>query len=167
MGCLLKILFKPLTTHNFTISIPDIDSELLLLVTSTEFPADSLQEMVLSTSGEQVRYPTKASNQGSWSFSIPEYADGIVKKTVESLRSDIYNQVSGKLNIQKFYDVVITVNDLDRSYMDSGKPAMKVVLHGCFLTKRDGVQLSSTQSAQQLSLQYTFHYQWLEDVQDF
>lgn len=164
MGCILDMLTKPLTTHNFTLSITGVDPNLLLLVTSTEFPSDSLQDMVLHISGEPVRYPAKASNSGTWSFSIPEYSSSAVRNTIESLRSKIYNQKSGNLQMQSLSDVTISINDLDRSYLDSGHPIVKTILHGAYLTSHNSVNLNSTQPAEQLSWQYTFHYQWLEDI---
>jgi len=151
-----SIINQPLNTHKFNVSIPELD--LSMIVESTTFPSEQLEEVQLYYQGESIKYPTIPSQSQSWSITIPEGDNGVVRRQFEELKSKFYSQKTGLLKNNPWKDVVITVLDLQ------DKEVFKVILHGVWLKGRNDVSLSADSTTTPWKWEYSFVYQWIEDV---
>lgn len=151
-----NIITNPLNVHNFYVVIPDAD--LAEIVRSTSFPGEQLREVTLYSHGESVVYPTLPENSGTWSFSIPESDDGKVRRQFEALKSRLYNQKTGALNVDTWYDVQVMARDLNDN------PVFGVILHGCWIRGRGDVSLDASNPTNNWNWDYQFRYQWREDM---
>lgn len=149
-----------MNTHNFVVRIPDINLDVDLLVESTQYPSEQLQEVVLHTQGEEVRYPTIPSNQHTWSVKVPESDSGVVRNTLEQLKTSMYNQKTGLFTPSLWKNVHVFARDL------ADQPRWHVILHGVWMKGHDQVDLNNDQPTQAWKWQYQFIYQWLEEASD-
>lgn len=150
---------NPLAIHNFTVTIPDFDGfETPLTVQSTTFPAESLQEILLFYLGERVKWPTIATNSGTWSVSIPENEDGMAFHSVMQAKGYWWNYVNGKMLAGKTTNIDVTLRTVN------DEEVFKVRLHNCWCKGRSDANLSSNSPTTPLQFNVTFSYDWIEDL---
>jgi len=156
-----SIITQPLNVYNFEIRIKSlvdsVNSDILLTVQSTEIPSEQLQSMTLNFQGEEIQYPAKPKTGGDWSFTIPEGDKGQVREELDRLKNAAYDQRTGMMTPQFWYDVEVFQKDLQDNVVFSS------VLHGCWLKGRDAQQLDTKNVTDSWSLKYTFRYTWLEE----
>lgn len=155
------IITRPLNVYNFEIRIKSqadsVNEDILLIVQSTSFPAETLQEMTLNFQGEKIIYPTKPANGGDWTITIPEGDKGQVRNELDRLKDAIYDQKTGTVMPTLWYDIEVFQKDLQENVVFS------VVLHGCWMKGRNNQDLNTENVTANWSNQYTFHYTWIED----
>lgn len=155
---------QPLNVYNFQIKFvyslggKVIDDEnALLYVQSATFPKEDLQEVKSTYKGETVTWRAKPANGGDWSITVPEGDGGQVRKAIEKLKHDFYNQRSGAITPTRWFDIIIYQNDLQDN------PVFKCVLKGCWLKGRGDNQVKTDSVTESWSNTFTFHYTWLDD----
>lgn len=151
-----NIITQPLNTHNFHVSIPEINYD--VLVESTTFPSRKLQSVTLWFQGEPIKYPTLPGETQEWTVTLPESENGVVRKDFESLLAKTYDQKSGLLHTKKWKNIVVTARDLEDNVVFSS------ILHGAWIAGRSDVNLSSQAVTEPWKWQYSFIYQWIEDI---
>lgn len=151
-----ELIANPQNTHNFRVSIPDINYS--VLVESTTFPSQKLREVKLYFQGEAIKYPTLPEETTTWQVTLPEGEDAKVYKDFRDLASSLYDQKSGIVHVKRWKDVIVSAMDM------AGNPVMSVVLHGAWLGGRDAVTLDSSAVETPWKWVYEFHYQWIEDL---
>lgn len=154
----VSVITNPMNTHNFALGIPGFEAY-SLVVQSTSFPTESLRQVRLYIQGEEVRYPTIPSNQGTWQFSVPETDSGEIGATLERIKARMWNQRSGAFTADPslWRDVTVTARDLNSN------ESFQVILHGAWLQGRSDVQLSQQNPEANWNWQYQWVYQWIED----
>lgn len=155
---------QPLNIYNFQIKFVSItggkvldDENVLLAVQSAQFPSEQLQEMTLNYKGEEIKYPTKPKTGGDWKITIPEGDGGQVRKVMDKLKHNIYNQKLGTLTPMPWFDIIVFQNDLQDN------PVFKCVLKGCWMKGRDNNDLKTEDVTNSWSNSYTFRYTWIQD----
>lgn len=153
------VVTQPLNIHNFVVTIPEADNT-SLIVESTAFPAEQLQEMILHFQGEEIHYPTIPKNSHAWNVKVPEADSGVIRRELEALKQKIYDQLSGIVTPQVWSNVNVYARDL------AGNLVFHVILHGVWIVGRNDVQLSNTDPSQSWKWDYQFRFQWIEDADD-
>lgn len=151
-----NIITNPLNIHNFIVNIPGVTNG-SIVVSSTSFPSEKLQKVILHYQGEEVRYPTIPKNSGEWKVKVPESDSGLIKRELDSLKTDSYSQKTGIFTPKLWKDVEVISRDLENNVVFS------VVLHGVWLVGRDDVSLDNSDATKNWEWEYEFCYQWLED----
>lgn len=150
-------LGNPLNTHNFLVRIADpagLLSSIQMMVSSTTFPSERLQQYVLYFQGEPIRFPSIPTNSGSWKVTMPEGEFAKMQIALESHMKLSYDQKTGKLthwSLRDKYDIEILARGL-RGDVDGSDVLFGVKLIGCWMTGKDDVSLSN-QAA-------TTHWEW-------
>lgn len=150
-----QIITNPLNIHNFRVTIPMIDFD--ILVSSTTFPSERLRTVQLFTFGEAVRYPTIPENSGAWQVRMPEDDSGKVHRDFLALKAQMYNQQTGLLVPQLWDDVLVHARDLADNIVFS------TVLHGVWFQGRNDVTIDNSNPATNWNWDYQFVFQWIED----
>lgn len=151
-------LGNPIAIHNFVVRCADLLGDIDILVQSTTLPAEQLQEIILFYLGERVKWPTIATNSGTWSATFPENEYGIVNKQLLKDKGLWWEQKSGVMlpgNTANIEVVMRTVND---------EEVFKVILHNAFIRGRNDNVLNSSQPTTSLQEELIFSYDWIEDV---
>jgi len=146
---------NPLNIHNFVVDIPGFDYS--IIVKSTTFPSERLREVVLHFQGEEIRYPTIPETSHTWNVAIDEDDSGIIRASMEKLKSKFYNQKTGLLVPQAWDDAIITARDL------AGNPVFSCIMHGFWIKGRSDVNVNNADPTQNWAWDYQFIYQWIED----
>lgn len=149
-----------MNTHNFVVRIPGIGLDVDMLVESTTYPSEQLQVVTLYTQGERIDYPTIPTNDHAWAITVPESDSGIVRRTLEGLKSEMYNQKTGLFTPSLWKNVHVFARDLQ------DQPRWHGILHGTWLEGHQNVNLNATQPTSPWKWDYRFHYQWIEEVTD-
>lgn len=155
-----SIITNPLNVHNFLVTIPSSPLG-SIVVSSSEFPSEKLQEVVKYYQGHQIAYPTIPKTGGSWKVTLPESDSGIIKRELDRLKNMQYDQASGIFVPNIWESVAVTARDL------SGRPVFSCAMIGCWLMGRDSVNLSNDDASKSWDWTYEFRYQWLEDIDFF
>lgn len=150
------VITNPLNIHNFAVSIPDADIA-SLIVSSSAFPTEKLQEIKLYFQGEEIIYPTIAKNDHSWKIKVPENDDGKVRAELDKLKSKFWNQKTGIFIPNTWSNVIVNARDLAQNIVFS------TILHGAWLVGREQVELQNNDATKNWEWDYEFRYQWLED----
>lgn len=155
------IITQPLNVYNFELRIKslvdEVNPDVLLTVQSTTFPAESMRDMTLNYKGEEIKYPAKPALGGDWTFSIPDNDKGTIQAELDRLKHNTYDQKTGTMTPNPWYDVEVFQKDLRENIVKS------VILHGCWLRGRDATTLNTSDVSTSWSNTYTFRYTWLED----
>lgn len=151
-----QVITNPLNKHNFVVDIPGLDIP-SMVVSSTTFPSEQLQEVTLHYQGESIVYPTIPKQDHSWKITVPENDDGSIKKALDSLKSNVYYQNTGILIPRLWKNVKVHARDLAENIVFS------VVLHGVWLKGRSAVDLSNSDATQNWEWNYEFVYQYITD----
>ena len=83
---------------------------LQIMVASTTFPSERLQEYIMYFQGERVKFPSLPTNDGVWNVTMPE---GEFAKVIQSTQTEMdknYNQDTGTLthwSIRDKFDIEI------------------------------------------------------------
>lgn len=154
-----NIITNPLNVHNYIVDIPGVPNG-SIVVSSTSFPSEKLQKVILHYQGEEVRYPTIPKNDGVWRVKVPETDSGAIKKELDSLKASMWDQKSGIMLPKKWESVSVTSRDLE------GNAVFKVILHGVWLVGREAVDLNNADPTKNWEWDYEFCYQWIEDVNE-
>lgn len=156
-----SVITQPLNIYNFKIVIKNIvdevNQDILLTVQSTSFPAETLRETTLNFKGEEIHYPAKPTTGGDWTFTIPENDKGSIAMELDRLKHATYDQKTGVMTPQLWYNVEVMQLDLSDNIVKSA------ILHGCWLKGRDNTNLDTSNVTNSWSNTYTFRYTWLED----
>lgn len=153
------VIASPQNTHNFICEIPGIDSNIAMIIESTDYPAQGkFREVSLWYQGEQIRYPSIPENGGQWRFKIPEGDKGQVFAEFKKLCDKMYDQRTGAFIPQLWSDVHIYSRDLNNEVVYS------VILHGCWFSERSTVSMDGTNPGNAWKWDFTLTYQWIEDV---
>lgn len=154
-----SIITQPMNVHNFHVSIPGFE-DYALIVQSTTFPSEQMRMTNLYVQGEEVRYAVTPSNAGTWSVNVPETDSGLIRSTLDSLKSAMWDQKSGNLSVSaaQWFDITVTARDLN------SEPSFQCILHGCWIVGRGDVNLSQQDPTANWRWDYQFRYNWLEDV---
>lgn len=156
---LTGIIANPMNVYNFEVQIPGVNNGLPLIIESTTFPAQGkFREISLWYQGMQVRYPGLPENGGAWTFKIPEADNGIVGNTFQEIFNSMYDQKSGVLKPNTWKDISVFSKD------QAGNIVFHVVLHGAWISQRNPVNLAQSSVSDAWKWDYTFIYQWIEDV---
>lgn len=150
------IITQPLNVHNFLVTIPDVS--LSVIVSASAFPTEKLREVKLFYQGEEIRYPTIPSNDGSWKIKIPENDDGKVKRQLDALKQNMYSQKTGLFVPSLWRNITVTARDLENN------PVFQVIIHGSWIVGREQVDLANNDPTKNWEWDYEFRYQWIEDV---
>lgn len=151
-----NIITQPLNIHNFIVDIPGVDVS--ILVSSTNFPSERLREITLWFQGEKVIYPSLPENDNHWKVKLPESDNGVVRRTLDSLKAKRYNQKTGIMTPDTWKTVTVSARDLE------GNLVFQVLLHGAWLKGRDNVDLDNSDPSKNWNWDYEFVFQWIEDV---
>lgn len=149
-------MHQPLNTYNFVCDINGIDES--ILVSSTTFPTESLQEMEMFFQGEKVSFPTLPANGGDWAFNVPESDNGHIDAVFDKLKSDMWDQKTGMFNPKKWFDVTVSARDQAKNLV------FQVILHGCWMKGKDPVSLDNSATTTPWKWNYHLHYTWIQDV---
>ena len=152
-----SIITNPLNIHKFVVSIPDA-SVSSIVVASSSFPSEKLQEVVLHYQGEEIVYPTIPKQDHSWKISVPENDSGSIRRELDKLKTKMWNQQTGIFLPSTWSSVEVTARDL------SENPVFKVRLIGAWLVGRDSVSLSNDDATKNWNWDYEFRYQYIIDV---
>ena len=159
-----SIITQPLNVYNFQIKFVSYtgvkvvdDDDVLLIVSSAQIPSESLRSMTETYKGEKIEYPAKPETGGDWKITIPEGDGGQVRKVMDKLKHNIYNQKSGVITPKPWFDIIIYQNDLQDN------PVFKCVLKGCWMKGRDANDVKTDNVTDSWKNNYTFHYTWIED----
>lgn len=154
-----QIITNPLNTHNFRVTIPSLQYD--ILVHSTSFPAERLGMVTLYTFGEPVRYPTipgSSGNPGAWQVQMYENENGMVYQDFVTLKGKTYNQKTGLLVPQIWDTVEVHARDLADNIVFSSR------MHGVWYQGRNEVTLDNSNPATNWDWNGQFVYQWIEDI---
>ena len=156
-----SIITQPLNIYNFEIRIKslvdEVNPDILLTVQSTQMPAEQFRETTLQYQGETITYQAKPQLSGDWTFTIPEGDRGQIREELDRLKDAVYDQKSGAMIPQMWYDIEIFQKDLSDNIVFSS------VLHSCWLKGRGNTDLKTEDVSSNWQLTYTFHYTWLEE----
>jgi len=157
-----SFLTQPLNVYNFEIRIKSIsdkvDENVLMVVKSTSIPAEKMRKMTQTYQGETISYMAKPDASGEWTFTLPEGDRAQVKKELDRLKHRCYNQDTGMLTPQPWYNVEVYQKDLQDNIV------LGVVLHGAWLVGRNSQNLDTADVTKSYEWTYTFQYQWLKDI---
>jgi hypothetical protein len=160
-----SLLGNPLNTHNFLVQIPRLQ-DVQMLVTSTSFPTESLRQYVLQFQGEDVRFPSIPSNNGSWSCTLPEGEYAKVYKAIVREHALNYQQDTGSLttwSVDDLFDIVVVPRGLRAGLTLNDKDVpFSAVLHDCYMSGVGEVQLSSAGATSAWNWTLNFAYTWIE-----
>lgn len=159
-----SLITQPLNVYNFEIrfvsslggKILDND-DVLLAVQSAQFPAEQMQEMTLNYQGEEIHYPAKPKLGGDWTITIPEGDGGQVRKVMDKLKHNRYDQNTGSMMPIPWFDIIVFQKDLQDNKV------FQCVLKGCWLKGRGANDLKTEDVTTSWSNQYTFRYTWIQD----
>ena len=153
----IEKLGNPLTRHNFVVRSPLLGG-IEMLVASTTFPTEQMRDVTLYYLGERIKWPTIPENSGVWTVNVPEGEDGQVYVALGKQKGLIWNQKMGVLipGVKSQIEVVArTVNDAE---------VFKVILHGGYIKGPSDVDLDNSDPTQAWRWNFTFSYDWIEDV---
>lgn len=166
-----SIITTPANTHNFTLSFeqsgPLMSQSLLdefnaisLIVQSTTMPSDTMRSTQLYMHGEEIRYPAVPTNNGTWSFRIPEGESGMVGSILGRIRRQLWDEKTGAMSASalQWFNIKVTANDLNT------EAAFSTLLHGCWLVGRNEVALAQNAPETNWQWDYQVRYQWLEPL---
>lgn len=169
-----SFLGNPLNTHNFTVVIPAL-SDIQILVASTNFPTEQLQEYILWFQGERIKFPSLPTNSGNWTCTMPEGELAKVNNTFNSYMRKVYKQDTGALMFWAFvdkFDIEVYARGLRGTVTDANNytdaPVLGVKMVGCFLKGRQDVNLANNAPTTNWvwTLQFSYDYlEWLSDYQ--
>lgn len=153
------IVTNPMLVHKFEIAIPSITNNIPLIVESTQFPTQGkYREVDLWQQGFQIRYPALPENGGTWQFTIPESANGVVSRTFHELLTSFYDQVSGVMLPSTWQNISVFAKD------PSGENVVfHSILHGAWLAQKQPVALNAATPGTPWKNVYVWVYQWIED----
>lgn len=160
-----SLLGNPLNTHNFVVVIPSLDS-IQMLVSSTSFPSEQLQEYIMYFQGERVKFPSIPTNSGEWSCTMPEGEMAKIKTAIKDLMDANYNQSTGQMthwSLTDRFDIEVWARGL-RGDVEGSDKVFGVILHGCYLKGRQDVGLDFSQPTSSWNWTLNFSYDWLEDL---
>lgn len=168
-----QLLGNPMNTFNFMVVISDPAGKLdkvQILVNSTTFPSETLQEFTCHFMGERVKFPSIPTNDGNWSCQLVESEAAKVFDAYVDHYSKVYNQATGQLSHISMYDkfdIDIYGCGLNGDISAGGDNQKKVGvrLHGCFLKGKGSVQLDNANATGVWHWQFDISYDWLEDIQ--
>jgi hypothetical protein len=154
-----NMLGNPLNIHNFMVTIPALDN-IQMMVSSTTFPSEQLQDYVMYFQGERVKFPSIPTNSGVWNCTMPE---GELAKVYQSLRAHMrlnYNQTTGKMThwaIRDKFDIIVTARGL-RGDVNGSDRIFSTTLVGCYVKGRQDVNLDNSQATTNWvwSVQFSF-----------
>lgn len=158
------MLGNPLNTHNFIVTIPAL-SDIQMMVSSTTFPSEQLQEYVLFYQGERVKFPSIPTNSGTWSCTMPEGEFAKMYSAIRKHASTNYNQRTGRMTHWAIRDkmrIIVTARGL-RGDVDGSDQVFSTALVGCFLRGRQDVSLSNQQATTNWVWNLTFSFDYIED----
>lgn len=162
-------LTQPLNVYNFEIAfvkpvgggnvLEGVDgfNNPLLYVQSASFPKEELQYMTLNYKGEEIQYPAKPKIGGDWTITIPEGDGGQVRKSLDKLKHNFYDQSSGAITPRPWFNIVVIQKDLQDNVV------FKCVLVGCWLKGRNENQLKTENVTENWTNTYTFRYTYIQD----
>lgn len=151
---------NPMNIYNFQINIPGVTEEIALCVQSTSFPSRGKTRNVdLYVQGEKVTYPTLPENGGTWSFKIPDSDSGIVRQTLKALFDEQYNEKEGTFHPHIWKDIDVFALD------QPGNTCHHVILHGAWIQSLDNVNLDASNPGTAWQDNYTFVYNYVENVE--
>lgn len=168
-----ELLGNPMNTFNFMVVITDPSDNLnkvQILVNSTTFPSEELQEFTCHFMGERVKFPSIPTNNGVWNCSVVEAEAAKVFDAFVGHYSKVYNQKTGQLSHISMYDkftVDIYGCGLNGDISEGGDNQKKVGvrLHGAFLKGKGDVQLDNSNATGVWMWNFAFSYDWIEDIQ--
>ena len=157
-----SFITQPLNVYNFEIRIKSIndkvDETVLMVVKSTSIPTEKMRKMEKYFQGEKITYQAKPEVGGEWTISLPEGDRAQVKKELDRLKHKCYDQRTGMLTPQPWYNIEVYQKDLQDNIV------LSVLLHGCWLVGRNDQQLKTEDVSSSYEWSYTFQYQWIEDI---
>lgn len=160
-----ELLGNPLNTFNFTCIIPALES-VQVLVSSTTFPTELLQEFTLYFQGERVKFPSIPSNSGDWNATMPEGEFLKVHQALYNYMRSKYSQQTGQLvywSITDKFDIEIYPRRL-RGDVEGSDKMFGVRMVGCFLKGSSPVGLDNSNATSNWVWDLQFSYDYLEDV---
>lgn len=159
------LLGNPLNTHNFLVSIPRLQ-DVQILVNSTTFPTETLQQYASSFQGEVVRFPSIPQNSGTWTCTLPEGEYAKVYNAITREHALNYQQDTGAMthwSVDDFFDIEVIPRGLRAGLtLKAADVPFSVVLRGCYLSGFGEVQLSAGSPTQAWNWTLTFAYTWIE-----
>lgn len=168
-----SFLGNPLNTHNFTVVIPTL-SDIQILVASTAFPTELLQEYVLYFQGERVKFPSIPTNSGNWQCTMPEGELAKVNNAYNEYMRKVYDQGTGALtfwSLNDKFDIEVYARGLRGTVQDANNyddnKVLGVRMKGCFLKGRTDVSLNNNAPTQNWVWILLFSYDYLEWISDY
>lgn len=156
-----SFITQPLNVYNFQIRITSpvdkVDEAVLMVVQSAKFPSEKMRTMEKNFQGEKITYPAKPANGGTWTITVPEGDKGQTRRELDRLKNRMYDQKTGTLIPNFWYDIEVFHRDLQDNIVFS------VVLHGCWSIGRGDFDLKTDDVSSSVNWSYDFQYQWLED----
>lgn len=161
-----EMIGNPMNTFNFKVLIQSkFISKVQIMVASTSFPNQQLQDFVLWFQGERVKFPSIPTNSGQWSCTMPE---GEYQKVTEALQGHMqaqYNNETGALtywaSIDKFD---IEVYPCQLRDVDMANPLYGVRLKGCYFKGTEDVSLDNSNPTGNWVYTLQFSYDYLETI---
>lgn len=162
-----ELLGNPLNTFNFVVDIQAKGfSKVSLLVASTTFPSQTLQEFQLYFQGERVKFPSIPSNSGEWNCTMPE---GELQKVMQAMKEYmdlVYDDKTGILTywaVTDKFTIEIYPRQL-RGDVNGSNKLYGVRLHGCYFKGRESVNLDNGNPTGNWVWNLNFSYDWMEDI---
>lgn len=147
-------LTQPLNVYNFQIRITSptdkVDETVLMVVSSTKFPSEKMRKMEKYYQGEKITFAAKPDSSGTWTITVPEGDKGQTRRELDRLKNKQYDQKTGMLTPTPWYDIEVFHRDLQDNIVFS------VVLHGCWLLGRDGIDLKTQDVTSSVDWNYEF-----------
>lgn len=163
-------LGNPLNTHNFIVRIADPGNKLnkiQMLVASTNFPSEKLQEFTMYFQGERVKFPSIPQNSGTWTCTVPEGEFAKVYQAFTSLSHKTYDQKTGQLSffsVKDKFDIEVLARGL-RGDAEGSDVIFGTRLVGCYFLGRTDVALSNASATQTWQWQLEFSFDSIEDLE--
>lgn len=165
---LITNLGNPLNTHNFVVYISNKDFEgVQILVSSTTFVTEVLQEYLLYFQGEKVRFPSIPDNGGEWTCQIPEGELAKFRSAYIKHYSKNFNQTTGAMthwSITDKFTIDVYARSL-RGDVDGSDKLFGVKLHGCYMKGASPVNLNNSNPTQNWVWDVRFTYDYIEDLE--
>lgn len=156
-----KLIGRPLNTHNFFISIPQMQ-DITLLVSATTFPTEKLGTKTLFYQGEPTYFPTTPQRGGTWSCTISE---GEFAKSYKSASLSFKINFLQNMGVMNFFslldkfDIVVGSKTIDAGvHQEYSTSPFSVSLKDCFLLGMEPVSLNAGSVTQAWAWNLSFQY---------
>jgi hypothetical protein len=162
-------LGNPLNTHNFIVRFagsPQLES-IQMMVSSTTFPSEVLQEYELYFQGERFKFPSLPRSDGKWSCTMPEGERAKMQKALEEHMALQYNQQTGQLlhwAVTDKFTIDVIARGLRGGADDPDSEVFGVRMIGAFMVGKGPVNLDNSAITTHWNWSVEFSYDWLENI---